>query len=133
MFPLHTRFLIVEDNLGMRTVLVNALKDMGFTHFLEASDGQVALDLLNAGEKVDVILTDHYMPRVSGIDLLAQLHEHPTHKSIPVIVVTADSKRWVMVRALELGALGFLLKPVIKDQLQSKLSAAYSRLISADT
>jgi len=71
------------------TRALNSLKDIGFTRFLEGSDGQVALELINAGQKVDVIPTDPYLPRVSGIDL--------------------------------------------RVELQSKLSAAYSRLTSADT
>jgi len=128
MFPPETRFLIVDDAVSMRTVLKRFLKDMGYSHFLEAPDGQAAFELLEAGHEIDVIFSDHMMPRCSGLELLGKLGEIPKYARIPLIMVTADWEKTVVLRALQLGAIGFVEKPVLPEQLQAQLSSSYKRI-----
>lgn len=128
MFPLESRFLIVDDSIAMRIAVMNALREMGYSKFIEAGDGIVAEELLQAGNEVDVILSDHLMPRCTGLGLLEKLGTNPKYARIPFIVFTADWEKSVVLRALELGAVGFIVKPVLPEQLKAKLASTYARL-----
>lgn len=102
------RILVVEDEEGVRSFLVEALSLGGHT-VLEAPDGQAALEVL-ARESVHVVLTDLKMPRVDGMALLERLQtEQP---EVEVIMLTAHGAIEHAVEAMKLGAFDFLQKPV---------------------
>jgi len=128
MFPINTRFLIIDDNLSMRIVLVNALRKLGYNQFLEASDGASALAMLSAGAGVDLILCDHYMPFMSGMELLSRLNSDSKLKHLPFMFVTVDTEKKLILRALELGAVGFIIKPFIPEHFERKLNDTYRRI-----
>jgi len=65
----------------------------------------------------DLILMDVVLPDLVGIEILAKLREHPVFKSVPVIVVTAQSQHDDVVAALVYGANGFMTKPVKPEAL----------------
>ena len=76
--PRAARLLLVEDEEQVRASLVRALGRAGHT-VLAAPDGQAALDLLRAGERVDLVLSDVAMPRLGGRELAAAVaREFPT-------------------------------------------------------
>lgn len=127
-FPKSTRILIVEDNLTMRIVLKQTLERIGFTALREAADGLEALQLLETGTPADLIITDHYMPRMSGLELLTMLQANPKFSKTPVVLMTVDTERKMILRALELGAANYLIKPVSVHSLDEKLAATWKRL-----
>ena len=63
----NTKVLVVDDSSSMRRIVKRALKRLGFTDILEAEDGSVALEDLRK-EKVDLILADWSMPKMTGLD-----------------------------------------------------------------
>ena len=69
--PLET-ILVVEDEDGVRELASEFLKSAGYT-VLAASDGQQALAIVKAGNRVDVVLTDVVMPKMRGPELAKQL------------------------------------------------------------
>src|SRR5512143_1318332 len=80
--------LVVEDDSDLRESLGQALRDQEFT-VLSASNGQQALDLLNAGARPAVILLDLMMPILNGWELRDALRDDPRFADIPQLVISA--------------------------------------------
>jgi two-component system chemotaxis response regulator CheY len=114
--------LIVDDSAVIRkilhSVLVQAQLPLGKVH--EAKDGREALQMLLA-EPVGLIFTDISMPNMDGIELLSALKAMDAYKSIPVLMITAEGSEEKVMRALELGAAGYVRKPFTREQIKEKL------------
>jgi DNA-binding response OmpR family regulator len=90
-------------------------------------DGQEAIDFINAGDPVDLVLLDLMMPKLSGLDVLRQVREQDRFKSLPCIILTAGGDAKHERDALALGATQFLTKPFSPK----KLYALVARLTGA--
>ena len=132
MFAPTTRILVVDDNIGMRATLKNMLKQLGFENMVEAVDGLHAMQVLETEGNIELVLSDHNMPKCSGLEFFMQMLENPKFKNLPFMMITADSERPVIMKALDMGAVGFVTKPVTLDQLRAKLEAAYQRFVIVD-
>jgi CheY-like chemotaxis protein len=110
--------LVVDDSSLNRLVIVEYLrvKDINVT---EAEDGEQALQMIES-LKPDVILLDLIMPVMDGFEVLETLKK--LENKIPVIVITAYLKGNTFQRCKELGAKGFLNKPVKMQELYNLLS-----------
>jgi CheY-like chemotaxis protein len=64
--------LVVEDDIGSRTVMVRTLSEKGY-RVLQASDGIEALELLATHPEIELVVTDIVMPRMNGVELAQQL------------------------------------------------------------
>jgi DNA-binding response OmpR family regulator len=101
--------LVVDDHGPLRTLCRVNLEAAGF-RVLEATDGDEALALVRA-DRPDVILLDIMMPRVSGWEVAsALLADHATDR-IPIIFITARTGVTDRIRAFELGAQAYVMKP----------------------
>lgn len=106
--------LIVDDEKPARQVLGSYLKDMpGIRIVGEAENGRVALDLAQK-LKPDLVLLDVEMPELNGIETAAQLPA-----STAIIFVTAYDR--YAIKAFELHAFDYILKPVMKDRLEAAI------------
>ena len=109
--------LIVEDDADMAEVLQQALDALGRRSFV-ALNGREALAAIGR-ERPALILLDMMMPVMDGWQFRAAQLRTPEARAIPVIVMTADGR--ASEKASELGAAGFLRKPVTLDALSSEL------------
>lgn len=82
-----------------------------------AANGERALQLCQTESAPDLVLLDIMMPGMDGFEVARRLRAHPASEHIPVIFVTALHTDDVRRRALELGAIDFVNKPVDPDQL----------------
>lgn len=105
--------LVVDDSKFIRNQIKKALSDCDF-NIVEASNGRQALTSLTENV-VDFVITDLVMPGVDGLQLIKQIKEKGI--AIPVIVLTADIQDAVRNECLELGAVSFLSKPFVPEQL----------------
>ena len=64
-----------------------------------------------ANDSYDAIILDRYMPDVDGHDILKQLKDHPNMKAVPVIMLTGESNSAEILKSIELGASGYVVKP----------------------
>ena len=104
---LPAKVLVVDDMEDARWVLSNLMRQAGFTPLLAAS-GEEALRLL-AKESPDLVMLDIGLPDIDGFEVLARIKAQ--HKTIPVIMVTANGKTHDAVRAMRSGAWDYLTKP----------------------
>lgn len=116
------KVLIVDDSRTVRRILRTVLEEAGFV-VLEAENGRVALEQLDAHPDVGLTVTDWEMPEMDGVTLLRTLRDHPDYRSLPVLMVTQESRASHVREALEAGATEYLMKPFSRDMLLAKISA----------
>jgi len=116
------RLLVVDDSPSMRRVMRHVLTELGFTQVDEAEDGVQALEHLEATH-YDLVISDWYMPRMSGIDLLRHVRAAPALAQLKVLIVTGYVTQEHLVEAAQAGADGFVIKPFIGASLEEKVTA----------
>lgn len=113
--------MIVDDSISVRQVVSNLIESCGW-RALGASDGFAALELLQRHEKrPDIILLDVEMPRMDGYELLARLKSRDLWRRIPVVMLTSRSGEKHRLRALELGAAEYIVKPYNDDNMRATI------------
>lgn len=115
--PRRLRVLAVDDDALVLMNTVAMLEDLGHEVF-EANSGQQALDLLGREEKMDVVVTDQAMPKMSGSELAEKIHE--TWPDMRIVLATGYSELPPGAN----GALARLGKPFTEHQLANILTAA---------
>ena len=118
--------LVADDEPHIGRIIKMKLEQGPFRVTL-AYDGQEALDFINSGEQLDLVLLDLMMPKLSGLDVLRRMREQEKFKSLPCIILTAGGDAKHERDALELGATQFLTKPFSPK----KLYALVARLTGA--
>ena len=122
----NASFLIVDDMEGMRRLLGNSLRKLGFSDIHTAMHGADALKAL--GERsFDAVLTDWNMPVMNGLELLRQIRANELHGSIPVIMVTVETDREQIRSAFETGVSAYLVKPFDLAALEAKLRRSFQQ------
>ena len=121
-------FLVVDDFSTMRRIIAGLLRELGFRKILEAEDGRAALRTLElameSGDPVHFVLSDINMPVMNGFQLLETLRGKPETdplRTVPVLLVTAEGRKEDIIRAAQLGASGYVVKPFNKDTIGEKI------------
>jgi CheY-like chemotaxis protein len=118
--------LIVDDLPSTRLLLTDMFQEMGFTDIEVAADGKEALDkLLETGAKL--VICDHSMRGMNGIDLLIALKDYPKLADIPVIMLSSNRDTPIIETALDLGAADYMVKPISFKLLKMKIADVMQR------
>ncbi|MBN2168136.1 MAG: response regulator [Actinobacteria bacterium] len=102
--------LIVDDNDDIVTTYGVVLERMGYRVSV-AYDGNQCIEKIKE-EKPDLVLLDVFLPGVSGSEVCRMIKEASQTKDIPVVAITASMSTDTKQRMTEVGADGFLLKPI---------------------
>ncbi len=114
--------MLVEDDADIQVVARMSLKAGGIRNVVVVGNGEECLAKL--GEvKPDLILLDVMMPKMDGYETCRRLKADPATRSIPVIFLTAKAQQYEMKHGLELGAIGYLIKPFDPTTLHSEIVA----------
>lgn len=124
------RVLVVEDDRDLSRLMAAHLASEGYD-VARAREAAAALELVGAG-RVDVVVLDLMLPRISGDGLLVRLREREGTRDLPVIVVSAKDAVWTRVDLLRLGADDYLTKPFDLDELTARIEALLRRSRPAD-
>ena len=108
--------LTVDDSRTLRDMLMLALGDAGFT-VVQAVDGVHGLEVLDAMEQPDVIITDINMPRMDGFGFIAGVRASDRYRTTPILVLTTESDQSKKEKARAAGATGWIVKPFAPDKL----------------
>lgn len=111
--------LIVDDSLPMRSVIKKTIRAAGFgqSEFLEAANGREALTLLK-NNWVDMVLTDHNMPIMNGLELIRAVKVDDLLKTIPVVVISTEGNESKIKEFMEAGVEGYLSKPFSAEAIR---------------
>ena len=115
------RALVVDDSKAMRMILAKFLLEAGF-EVIESGHGQEALDRLNEGEPVELMLVDWNMPVINGYDLVCAVRANALLAGVRIMMVTTESSMANVEQALAAGANEYLMKPFTLDILREKLA-----------
>lgn len=111
--------LIADDDELLRTIVEHKLAARGY-RVLAAADGDEALRLIGEQRPALVVL-DAMMPGADGFEVLRLMKENAALAKIPVVMLTARKLESDIVRALQLGASDYLLKPFIPEELALRI------------
>ena len=123
--PIRTdaKILIVDDYKTMLRVIRNLLNQIGFRNIEEALDGSQALALTQS-QKFDLVISDWNMEPMTGLELLQKVRASNTEiKSVPFIMVTAESKTENIIAAKQAGVSNYIVKPFSAETLKTKIEA----------
>jgi CheY-like chemotaxis protein len=129
MHPTHARprILVVDDDLGSRTLTAIVLAEAGYSPVCVATAAR-ALERLGSGG-ADLLLTDLSMPGVNGVDLIRILRVWADAPA--VVAMTGSDDESLIAAALRLGATAVLRKPVTIDALAEAVDAALAARLAA--
>tara|TARA_B100000902_G_C27008213_1_gene763389 strand:- start:318 stop:707 length:390 start_codon:yes stop_codon:yes gene_type:complete len=122
--------LVIEDNEALRVDVAKALRDGGHDVY-EAEDGQAGFDLAVEKGSVDVVLTDHHMPRKTGLEMVSDLRAQEAYSETIVIFYTTESKGELRQQGKELGIKGWLIKPAPSHLILKTIDKALEKRAKA--
>lgn len=119
-----SRVLIIDDEPTVLSLCRMILTEAGH-QVREAPDGPRGLALAKKGG-FDAIIVDLMMPRMDGFEVMAELRRDKATARLPIVVLTAKTRREDQLRSWREGATEFLTKPFPPDQLVAALTRATS-------
>lgn len=107
--------LATDDSSTMRQLVTFSLRGAGYD-VVEAVDGMDALAKLQ-GRRFDLLITDLYMPRLDGIELIKRVRAMPGYRFTPILMLTTESQGNRKAEGQAAGATGWIVKPFEPEQL----------------
>ncbi len=114
------KFLVVDDSLTMRRIVVNALKTQGFNEVTEASDGKDAVAKI-LSEGAQFVITDWNMPEMNGLELAKWLRSNPQYENIPILMITTRGNKDDVIEAMKARVNNYIVKPFTPQGLKEKI------------
>ena len=121
----EVEILLVEDDIDDAEMTMHAMRKFNLANkLIHATDGEEALDFLfgkgkftgrDVNLKPRIILLDLKMPKINGIEVLERVKSNNATKKIPVVILTSSKEDPDVSRCYELGANGYIVKPVEFD------------------
>jgi CheY-like chemotaxis protein len=114
------KVLIVEDDPKNMRLAMMTLKSGGY-ELICAVDGEEAVTMAFS-EKPDIILMDMQLPKISGIDAIKQIREHPDCTKIPILALTAYAMKGDEDKYIDAGCTAYMSKPINTRELPVKVA-----------
>jgi two-component system chemotaxis response regulator CheY len=116
-------FLIVDDSLPMRSVIIKTIKASGFgqASYHQAGNGFEAMEVLK-DEWLDIVITDYNMPQMDGMALIREMQKDDLWREIPILVVTTEGSQNKVTEFMQEGAVGYIKKPFTPEAIREKLT-----------
>jgi len=115
--------LVIDDELMMRRLVGQLLAEIGFKTIVYAEDGAEGLKTLENNDAIDIVICDLEMPLIGGLEFLNMLRSssYIRDPNMPVVVVTGHSEEQNVHKAVKIGVHGFLVKPISRKNLESRV------------
>lgn len=118
----EAKILIGDDSILARKQLKDILTDLGGVNFMEAADGQDAINKYKE-EKADIVFLDIVMPQADGITATQEIIKYD--KDAVIIIVSSIGTKDQLKSAIEAGAKDFIQKPYSADQIKQIIEARF--------
>lgn len=119
--------LIVDDQMTMRSLVRDGLRQIGVTNIREASDGEEAVSTLVA-RPANLVITDYNMPKLDGMGLLRAIRTYEPIKNTAVIMLTGRADPELVKRAAQYGVNNYLVKPFTVLTLRGKIEEVFGAI-----
>lgn len=113
--------LVVDDFSTMRRIVRNVLRELDFKNIVEADDGTSAVEVLRS-QKIDLIVSDWNMPKMTGLELLKFVRADEKIKDTPFLMVTAEAQKENIIEAVKARVSNYIVKPFTAVTLAEKLA-----------
>lgn len=114
------RVLIIDDSRSSLVLLASIVADIGIVEIATCVSPLDAL-ALSEREQYDLVLVDHIMPEMDGVEVTRRLRARDTYRLVPIIMVTSDSDQGLRLNAINAGATDFLSKPFDRTELLARV------------
>ncbi len=121
----NMKILVVDDFSTMRRIVKNVLKQLGFSNFEEAENGEMALGMLQKGE-FEFVVSDWNMPVMDGLTLVEKIRADDALKGLPILMVTAEAEKDKVIAAVKAGVNNYIVKPFTADTMKEKLGKIFT-------
>ncbi|MCA1989125.1 MAG: chemotaxis response regulator CheY [Desulfarculus sp.] len=118
------KVLVVDDFSTMRRIVKNILRQLGFENIVEADDGETAVRKLET-ERIDFVISDWNMPKMSGLELLKWVRSHEEFKDLPFLMVTAEAQKENVLEAVKAKVSNYIVKPFTAETLSEKIEKIF--------
>jgi DNA-binding response OmpR family regulator len=119
------KILIIEDDAYMQIILSEFLNN---TYEIETCNNVLdALNYLQNGNMPDLIISDLNTPKISGLELIAQLKASNFFKLIPIIIISGDDSSSKRIQCLDTGADDYIVKPFNPAELEARIRVVLKR------
>lgn len=115
------RALVIEDSEHTAYLLAFMLERAGY-EVTTIRNGRDAEALIKSGQGFDVTLLDLMLPHIDGFELLTQMREHPSWRTVPILILSGKVLESDVVRAFELGASDYVTKPFRPQELLARVN-----------
>lgn len=122
------KILVVDDDDISRLLATNILAKAGYD-VLDAASAKKAIEYLETGEAIRLLVSDIMMPEMDGLELLAYIRKNLGFMELPVIMYTAKRDRATVVQAIKMGIKDYMAKPIDAGKLLKKIK----KVIDSDT
>jgi len=112
--------LVVEDDPDIGRLLQFVLQREGFDVSLVA-DGRAAIERVAGGAPTGIVVLDVMLPQASGYEVLGAIRGNDAWRATPVVMLTAKSQEKDIVKALDMGATDYMLKPFQPAELRARI------------
>lgn len=116
-----TVLAVDDDMINLKLLKSMLMKNPDIKEVIEAKNGADAIGHIKSRSDIDLILLDIIMPVMNGIEMLKVVRSDENIEQVPIIVLTTDETK--KTEALELGANGFLMKPIRNNELEAKINS----------
>jgi DNA-binding response OmpR family regulator/Tfp pilus assembly protein PilF len=117
--------VIAEDQAPMRKAIARVLLSMGFKNVVEFSNGRDIREYIEENP-VHIVLSDLNMPEEDGFALIENIRSRDINSDIPIILVSGEAAKEDIIRAVDLGASEYLVKPFVAEDLERKVKSILS-------
>ena len=124
------RILVVDDQPANLRVVSALLTRHGY-EVQSASDGESALEMA-ASQPPDLMLLDMMMPGMDGFELLSRVRQQPGLVQVPAVFLTAAQDRDMLLRAFDAGAVDYVTKPFMPEELLARVNAHLGLKLTRD-
>ncbi|HKL34594.1 MAG TPA: response regulator transcription factor [Tangfeifania sp.] len=112
------RILVAEDNRLILETVARSLSKEGYD-IIKADDGKDCMNKM-AGNQIDLIITDLYMPNLNGLELISLLHKDINFRT-PIMVLSVAGAEENVMKAFNMGADDFMVKPFSLNELNVRV------------
>lgn len=116
------KILVVDDSLIIRKKLIKMIEKLGHEAVFGAKDGNEAISSY-ISKKPDLVTMDITMPDMDGITAVKGIIEHDENAKI--IMVTSHGQEDMVIKSIQAGAVGYILKPINEDKLATAIGEVF--------
>src|SRR3990172_8251910 len=127
MSGLLNKILVVDDSQLIHSMYRIVLNRYNGCRIVDAMNGLEALDVLSRETDFDIILLDINMPVMNGISFMEKIKKENIYRHIPIIVISTEGKEEDTLRALKLGAWGYVVKPFKPEVLHELIEKVVAK------